>query len=110
MAIRLMDEVFLRYSVPEQLHSDQSHQFKSELLMEICKLLNIRKTRTTPYHPQCDGLRLESIMLQNLPIMLFGISPIFCLLCLFLCFSEMHYAFILCVYSFVQERSSCDTM
>ena len=36
--------------------------------------------------------RLESIMLQNLPIMLFGISLIFCLLCLFLCFLDMDYA------------------
>ena len=27
-------------------------------------------------------------MLQNLPIMLFGISPIFYLLCLFLCFQK----------------------
>ena len=34
--------------------------------------------------------RLESIMLQNLLIMLFGISPIFCLLCSFLCFLGMH--------------------
>jgi len=40
-----------------------------------------------------DG-RLESIMLQNLPIMLFSICPIFCLLCLLLCFSDMHYAFV----------------
>jgi len=23
---------------------------------EVCKLLHINKTRTTPYHPQCDGL------------------------------------------------------
>ena len=44
---------------------------------------------------QCMWCRLESIMLQNLPIMLFDISPIFCLLCLLVCFSEMHYAFIL---------------
>ena len=36
--------------------------------------------------------RLESIMLHNLLIMLFGISPIFCLLCSFLCFLGMHYA------------------
>ena len=31
-------------------------------------------------------------MLPNLPIVLFGISLIFCLLCLFLCFADMHYA------------------
>ena len=31
-------------------------------------------------------------MLQNLPIMLFGISLIFCLLCLFSCFLDMDYA------------------
>ena len=36
-------------------------------------------------------VRLESIMLQNLLIMLFGISVIFCL-CLFLCFLGTHYA------------------
>ena len=38
--------------------------------------------------------RPESIMLQNLPILCFlhGISLIFCLLCLFLCFLDMHYA------------------
>ena len=30
-------------------------------------------------------------MLQNLPSMLFGISPIFCLLCLFSCFLDMGY-------------------
>ena len=35
-------------------------------------------------------------MLQNLPIMLFGISLIFCLLCLFLCFLDMDYADISC--------------
>ena len=56
VAIRIVDEVFLRYSVPEQLHSDQGRQFESELLTKVCKLLNMRKTRTTPYHPQCDDL------------------------------------------------------
>ena len=32
VANKLVDEVFLRYSVPEQLHSDQGRQFESELL------------------------------------------------------------------------------
>lgn len=56
VARKLTDEMFCRFSPPEQLHSDQGRQFESKLLEEICKLLQIRKTRTTPYHPQCDGL------------------------------------------------------
>lgn len=47
--------MFCRVSLPEQLHSDQGRQFESNLMYEICKLLKIKKTRTTPYHPQCDG-------------------------------------------------------
>ena len=43
--------------------------------------------------------RLESIMLQNLFINLYGISPIFCLLCLFLCFLGMHYICLLYVHT-----------
>ena len=56
MADRLEDEVFLRFSAPEQLHSDQGRQFESQLIQEVCKLLHITKTRTTSYHPQSDGL------------------------------------------------------
>lgn len=42
--------------IPEQLHSDQGKQFESKLIQELCKTLKISKTRTTAYHPQCDGL------------------------------------------------------
>ena len=45
---------------PEQLHSDQGKQFESAVIQEICNLLGIRKTRTSPYHPQCDGLMEQS--------------------------------------------------
>lgn len=56
VANKISDEMFCRFSVPEQLHSDQGRQFESELVQEVCKLFQIRKTRTTPYHPQGDGL------------------------------------------------------
>ena len=56
MARKLVDEMFCRFSPPEQLHSDQGRQFESELVKEVCKLLEIRKTHTTPYHPQCNGI------------------------------------------------------
>ena len=55
-AQKLVDHVFCRLGIPEQLHSDQGKQFESKLVQELCKILKISKTRTTAYHPQCDGL------------------------------------------------------
>ena len=56
VARKLVDEVFCRFSPPEQLHSDQGRQFESVLIRQICNILKIEKSRTTAYHPQCDGL------------------------------------------------------
>ena len=39
VADTLVDEMFLRYFAPEQLHSDQGRQFEYRLMTEICKLL-----------------------------------------------------------------------
>ena len=50
------DEFFCRFSVPDQLHSDQGKQFESHLISAICQLLQVRKSHTTPYHPQSNGL------------------------------------------------------
>ena len=56
VAKTLTDNMFCRFSLPSQLHSDMGAQFESELIKELCKTLQIRKTHTTPYHPQSDGL------------------------------------------------------
>ena len=56
VAVKLVDEMFCRFSPPEQVHSDQGRQFESELLKEICSLLQIKKTHTTPYRPQGNGM------------------------------------------------------
>ena len=45
-----------RYGVPSVIYSDQGREFESRLFEEVCQLLGIEKTRTTPYHPQSDGL------------------------------------------------------
>ena len=52
----LINKVFSHFGPPVVLHSDQGANFESNLLHEICDLMGIAKTRTTAYHPQCDGL------------------------------------------------------
>lgn len=51
----LIDQFISRFGAPAQLHSDQGPEFESRLISELCRLLNIDKTRTTAYHPQSDG-------------------------------------------------------
>uniref|UniRef100_A0A3P9H9G2 Integrase catalytic domain-containing protein n=1 Tax=Oryzias latipes TaxID=8090 RepID=A0A3P9H9G2_ORYLA len=55
-AQRLVDEMFSRFGVPEELHSHQGRNFESRLFAEVCQRLGIKKTRTTPLHSQSDGL------------------------------------------------------
>ena len=52
----LVEAVITRFGVPRIIHSDQGKQFESELFSQMCRLLHIEKTRTTPYHPQSDGM------------------------------------------------------
>ncbi|CAL9701640.1 unnamed protein product [Knipowitschia caucasica] len=53
---RLVDEMFTRFGVPSELHSDQGRNFESQVFSEVCRLLAIKKARTTLLHPQSDGL------------------------------------------------------
>jgi len=48
--------LFSRVGIPEEILSDQGANFMSDLLQELYQLLHIRRIRTTPYHPQTDGL------------------------------------------------------
>lgn len=45
-----------RFGVPMELHSDQGRNFESSIFSKTCEILGIRKTRTTPLHPQSDGM------------------------------------------------------
>ena len=44
------------YGCPREIHSDQGRQFESALFKEVCALLQIGKTRTSPVHPRSDGI------------------------------------------------------
>ena len=52
----LVEEVVARFGIPYTIHSDQGTQYESKLFSEMCNLLEIDKTRTTPYHPKSDGM------------------------------------------------------
>ena len=55
VAEKLVGEFVCRFRVPRELHSDQGTNFESKVMAEVCKLLDIEKTRTSPLHPQSDG-------------------------------------------------------
>lgn len=52
----LVEEWICRYGSPRSIHTDQGRNFDSNLFREMCRLLNVSKTRTSAYHPQSDGL------------------------------------------------------
>ena len=52
----LFDNFVLHYGFPLRIHSDQGRNFESDLIQQLCKLANIEKTHTTPYHPMGNGM------------------------------------------------------
>ncbi|KAJ8009501.1 hypothetical protein DPEC_G00089540 [Dallia pectoralis] len=55
VAEKIVSEWVCRYGAPQCLHSDQGTNFESAVFREMCELLGIDKTRTTPFRPQSDG-------------------------------------------------------
>ena len=44
-----------RYGAPDRVHTDQGTQFEGTIFKNLCALLKIAKSRTTPYRPQGNG-------------------------------------------------------
>ena len=55
VATALRDKWFACYGIPSQIHTDQGRSFEGSLVHVLCKLYNIKKTHTTPYHAQENG-------------------------------------------------------
>ena len=66
VADALWENLISHYGWPERLHSDQGKDFESKVIAELCKLGNIRKSRTTPYHPQGNPVERFNRTLLNM--------------------------------------------
>ena len=49
-------KMFSRVGIPREILTDQGSNFQSQLLKELYRLLHVEPLRTSPYHPQTDGL------------------------------------------------------
>lgn len=47
---------FSHVGIPKEVLTDQGTNFMSRILNQVYQLLGIKRVRTTPYHPQTDGL------------------------------------------------------
>uniref|UniRef100_A0A3B3HBU1 Gypsy retrotransposon integrase-like protein 1 n=1 Tax=Oryzias latipes TaxID=8090 RepID=A0A3B3HBU1_ORYLA len=54
--INALVQLFSRVGVPSEILTDQGTNFTSNLMLLLHKELGIKGIRTTPYHPQTDGL------------------------------------------------------
>ncbi len=64
----LVEGVICRRGAPQELLSDHGANFLSDLVLEVCKLFDIKKVNTSGYHPQTNGLceRFNSTLIQML--------------------------------------------
>ena len=51
----LYNNFFSVFRFPQKVMSDQGTEFTGDVIAAMCKLLGIKKIRTTPYHPQTNG-------------------------------------------------------
>ncbi|KII67555.1 Pro-Pol polyprotein [Thelohanellus kitauei] len=59
--IKYFTEVISRFGIPKIIHSDQGPNYESFEFRKFCELYNIGKTRTTPYHPEGNGIAERAV-------------------------------------------------
>ena len=62
VARAIFTEWISRHGIMEVLHSDQAQEFESDLLAEICTLLHIKKSQSSPFHPEGNSVCERLIM------------------------------------------------
>jgi len=67
----LYKEIISRYGVMRQLLTDNGSSFRNKLIAELCRLLKIKHTFSSPHHPQGDGKceRMNQTIIKSLKLM-----------------------------------------
>ena len=55
VAKHLIQTIFTEFGAPRQILSDRGTEFQSELISELCRIMEIDKLRTTSYKPSTNG-------------------------------------------------------
>ncbi len=52
----ILQNFVYRLGIPRRLHSDMGGSFEAKVVRSLCDAHGIHKSRTTPYHPESDGI------------------------------------------------------
>jgi len=55
VAREFVQNIVLKYGIPEVILTDQGANFLSELFRNVCRLLQIAKVQTAAFHPESNG-------------------------------------------------------
>ena len=55
IARAFVEEIILKFGIPQTILTDQGSNFMSEVFRNVCKLLKINKIKCTAYHPQTNS-------------------------------------------------------
>ena len=55
VADAFISNVICRHGVPSSLHSDRGQNFLFNIIREVCNILEIKKTNTSGFRPQCNS-------------------------------------------------------
>ena len=54
--VKCLVEVTARLGVPQELLTDNGSNFMSKVMQQLCMLTGVKQLKTSPYHPQMDGM------------------------------------------------------
>jgi transposase InsO family protein len=63
-----VEQIVLKFGIPQALLTDQGSNFLSELFANTCKLLRVKRIKTNAYHPQTNGAleRTHQVLVEYL--------------------------------------------